>query len=182
VGRRSLHRHESAIADTVSAIAMASDDSLGNFWSIVGGAIATQQTAPSSDIVAVILLTPKVSGLFRVSVDVGWSDDTTADSVAWRLRSSQVNVAGQVFTVGGTTPHAAGFGGASSGGGDSGLLQSSSASGMTLVNPAGGAGALAVNDVKVFASLTGVLTANATAASPPYTVHGIIASAASAVA
>jgi hypothetical protein len=151
---------------------MASDDSISNFYAMTGISTVAVQTAPATSIVAVILVTPKLSGLFDVDVDIGWSDNTNADTVTWRLRKSQVIVAGQVFTVGGTTPAAAGFAGLTAGGGASGFVQTA-ASGMTITNPAGGASAQTNLDSKVFNTLTGLL-ANS---DQYYGLHGIVTAA-----
>lgn len=56
----------------------------GNWVQGVSTAIGTQ-AAPSSVFIAAALLTPRLSGIFEVELDVGWSSGTTADSVTWSL-------------------------------------------------------------------------------------------------
>jgi|HubBroStandDraft_2_1064218.scaffolds.fasta_scaffold00001_143 hypothetical protein len=159
------------IADTISAIGMASDDSLGNFWQVLSPLVANQ-TGAANNIVAAVLLTPKLSGYIDVDINVGWSDSTAGDDVQWQLNTRQVNVAGQVFTVGGTTPAASGYGGATAGGGDSGFVQTA-ANGMTVSAPAGGATGPTLVETKMVATVAGLLTANGSS-SQGYDFHSAL--------
>jgi len=47
------------------------------------------QTGPASTVVAAMVLWPRVSGLFEVSMRVSWADNTTADLVTHSLYSKQ---------------------------------------------------------------------------------------------
>jgi hypothetical protein len=134
---------------------------LDNYWTIFSNRNIVQQTAPNTNLLAAVLITPKVTGIFRVDVDVGYSDDTTGDGVVWRLSWRQVTVAGQAWVVGDGT--AKGFGSP----GSSGFI--ASGQGLTLTAPAGGGSALVGLDQKQIDSVTGLLAHS----SQYYGVHGI---------
>jgi len=172
MGRRALHRHSSAIAETVSSIAMASDDAGGNFWSIAGSTGMHSQAGPSGTMVAVVLVTGKQSGFYRLDVDAGWSDNTNADLVTWTVTAKFVNVAGQVFAIGGAGKTAAGFGGSTAGGGAAGFIDGvGGGTGLTITNPVGGATASGAIDTKQYDTLTGLLGHS----DQYYGMHGIVA-------
>src|ERR1700694_4384217 len=133
MGRRSLVQHRLAAVESLAGYDLSAPDALDNFWSIFGATNVTTQVAPVNSPVAVILLTPKLSGKFEVDVDIGYSDNVTGDVATWILGAGQVTVPGQSYAVAGTTPVAAGFGGSTAGGGAAGFVQTA-ASGMTVNN------------------------------------------------
>lgn len=150
---------------------MASDDSLGNVASVFAylGLLTVAQVAPADSIQAVLLLTPKQSGIFRVDVDVAYADNTDADNVTWRLTERQVTVSGQGYTVGGTTPAQTGYVGKTAGGGAAVWTQTDGSGGVTITNPAGGGSGVSVLAQETIPSVTGLLTASG----QRYSVHGV---------
>ena len=175
MGRRSLVQREANIAETLAHLSLDANNAISNFWSIFGNTTlsATPTNAgPASSILAVVLLTPRNSGNFRVDIDAGWSDGTNGDAVTWSLNRSYVTVPGQSFVVGGTTPVARGSGGKTAVG-DAGYMQSDASNGVTITNPAGGASGVLLGDQKVFNTLTGLLSGS----DQYYGVHGIDAAA-----
>lgn len=150
---------------------------LGNYWTFSGsggGAIAAQTIAagPTAVNVAAILLTARVTGLWRVDLDVGWSSNTSGHAATWVLTQEQATVSGQTFAIGGT-PVVTGFAGNTVTGAN-GVTNSVSGA-MAVTAPAGGSTNLAV-DTKVIGTLTGLLTANGSG-SDYYGVHGIFGAA-----
>jgi hypothetical protein len=67
----------------------ASANATGNWVGIGAASTPAAQTAPSTTVVAALLIVPKWSGVFRVSVHVPWSDSTTADLVTLAIVSAQ---------------------------------------------------------------------------------------------
>ena len=80
--------------------------SLGNYWTFGGaGSGAAAQTiaaGPTAVNVAAILVTPRVTGLWEVDLDVGWSSNTNGHPVTWSLLQQQATVKGNTWTIGGT--------------------------------------------------------------------------------
>jgi hypothetical protein len=140
--------------------------SLGS-WAQAVNVTPAAQTAPTALNVAVLQMRVRVTGIFLVACEFGWSDNTTADSVTLGISSYQ----GPTPTVitGGTS---AGFTSNVVSNGLSLFLYSNvNGTGITI----GGAPALTVQDSKTSGTLTGLLTANGSS-SQNYSFVGICSS------
>jgi hypothetical protein len=140
--------------------------SLGN-WARIGNAVPAAQTAPTGVIVAAVLLTAKITGIFLASVTLGWSDSAGGDSPAIVL-STFTATAGTV--TGGV---ASGFVGTNAAAGSGGFIENTNVTSLVVL---GGAGAV-TQDSKSGASLAGLLTANGSG-SMNYSFMGIVANSA----
>jgi hypothetical protein len=114
------------------------------------------QTAPAVTLVAALVLWPRVSGLFEMSLRTSWSDGTTADSVTLSLYTKQG--AGTGVLAGGT---ATGKGSVAQGyGPGAGMILNFDATGAGGLTFEGSSAVTIIQHADAAATLTGLLTAN----------------------
>lgn len=149
---------------------------IGNYWTFssagTGAAAQTIAAGPAAVNVAAILVTPRVTGLWEVDLDVGWSSNTNGHPVTWSLLQQQATVKGNTWAIGGT-PAIVGFGGNTATGGNGVVNSASAPMAVTIV---GGSTNLTAN-TEIIGTLTGLLTANGSS-SDYYGVHSILGAAA----
>jgi hypothetical protein len=78
---------------------------LGNYVSIVNAFAADTAAGPSNYIIAAIVIKPKATGIFRVNVDLSWSDPNDVE-VQWSLLAAEASVTADPITLTGGTPAA----------------------------------------------------------------------------
>jgi hypothetical protein len=97
---RPLIDEAAALARSANAAAALIDEAAGNYVSITDG-LPTNTAAPplAPVIVAAIIVTPKVSGIFRINARVGYSGTSAADTPAWGLLAAEQSASGVPITV-----------------------------------------------------------------------------------
>jgi hypothetical protein len=73
---------------------------LGNYVSIVNASVADTSAPANNYIIAAIVLKPKVTGIFRVNVDLGWFDQSTGDDVEISLITAEAAVPADPILLG----------------------------------------------------------------------------------
>jgi hypothetical protein len=98
--------HHEPVDETLALLAQNAAESIliaaGNYAAIADGAPANTSTPPTSYVIAAIVLTPKVSGIFRIDVHLTGTD-SVSEEVTLGLLGSQVAVAGTPIVLAGGT-------------------------------------------------------------------------------
>ncbi len=97
---RPLIDESANLARTANAAAAAIEEAAGNYVSITDSTVANTAVPPVDPvIVAAIVVTPKVSGIFRIDARVGYSGTAPADTPQWSLSAAEQLAPGTPITV-----------------------------------------------------------------------------------
>ncbi len=104
---RPLIDEAAQLARSANGAAEAIDTAAGNYVSITGAPATNTATPPLAPvIVAAIIVTPKVSGIFRIDARVGYSGTAAGDTPAWALIAAEqaASVGPPITVASGGTP------------------------------------------------------------------------------